>query len=196
MEVENLNELKIKDGRGKQQIVPCTKEEIEAIINAAREDDYCYTLFKVASKTGRRIGEFYDVKVMDINFEEKVMKTKILKRRVRVEREAILDDDLLYLIQRYITTNHLKLDDYLFRKVGRRQIQNLVKKYAKAAGIEHPVVFHNFRHYFVTELVKAGWNYEKIAKLTGHGTPGTLVAYDHMVASDVAEDAREALKNL
>jgi len=182
--------------QGKQPIYPCTKEEIDAIINAARADDFCYVLFKVASKTGRRIGEYYDVKVRDVDFEKKVMVTKVLKRRARIEKEAILDDDLLYLIQRYIVSAHLKLEDYLFRKVGRRQIQNLVKKYAKKANIDHPVVFHNFRHYFVTELFRAGWTYERIAKLTGHSTPGTLVMYDHTVASDVAEDAREALKNL
>jgi len=182
--------------KGKQPVTPCTKEEVEAIINAAREDDYCYTLFKVASKTGRRIGEYYDVLVKDVDFEKKVMKTKILKRRQRVEKEAILDDELIYLIQRYVNTEKLKLDDYLFRKVGRRQIQNLIIKYAKKAGVEHHVTFHNFRHYFVTQLAQAGWTYEKIAKLTGHGTPGTLVAYDHMVAGDIADDAREALKEL
>jgi len=182
--------------KGKQQVTPCTKAEIESIINAAREDDFCYTLFKVASKTGRRIGELYDIVVKDIDYDRKTMKTKILKRRKRVEQEAILDDDLLYLIQRYVVSSKLKLEDYLFRKVGRRQIQNLVKKYAKKAGVEHPVVFHNFRHYFVTQLAMSGWTYEKIAKLTGHGSPGTLVAYDHTVAGDIADDAREALKNL
>jgi len=182
--------------RGKQQVVPCTKEEMDSIINAAAENDYCYVLFKVARKTGRRIGEYYDVKVKDIDFDSKVMMTKVLKRRKKVEKEAILDDDLLYLLQRYINTAKLKLEDYVFRAYSRRHIQNLVKKYAEEAKIPHDVVFHNFRHYFVTELLRKGWNYEKIAKLTGHSTPGTLVAYDHMVASDIAEDAREALKDL
>ena len=181
---------------GKNPVVPCTKEEIAAILDAASGDDFCYTLFKVAVKTGRRIGEYYDVQAKDINWEKKTMMTKVLKRRAKIEKEAILDDELVYLLKRYITTNKIKLDDYVFRKVGRRQIQNLVWKYADKAKIEHVVVFHNFRHYFVTQLMKEGWNYEKIAKLTGHSSPGTLVAYDHMVASDIAEDAREALKNL
>ena len=118
---------------GKNPVTPCTKEEVYAIIEAASKDDFCYTLFKLAIKTGRRIGEYYDVKAKDINWEKKIMMTKVLKRRAKIEKEAILDDEIIYLLQRYITTNNIKLDDYVFRKVGRRQIQNLVKKYAKLA---------------------------------------------------------------
>ena len=90
----------------------------------------------------------------------------------------------------------MELEDYLFRKVGYRQIQNRIASYAKKAKVGHKVSFHNFRHYFVTELFKKGWTYDKIAKLTGHSSIGTLVAYDHTVASDVAEQARKDIKDL
>jgi integrase len=176
--------------------IPCTKEEMDKIINAAMDDDFCYMLFNVARKTGRRLGEYYDVKVKDIDFDRKVMITKVLKRRKKVEKDAILDDNLIYLIKRYILANKLKLEDYLFRKVGYRQIQNKISTYAKKAGIPHKVSFHNFRHYFVTELFKKGWTYDKIAKLTGHTSVTTLVTYDHTVATDVADQAREDMKDL
>jgi hypothetical protein len=45
-------------------------------------------------------------------------------------------------------------------------------------------------------LVRQGWSYDKIAKLTGHSSVGTLAAYDHSVASDIKEDALEALKRM
>ena len=122
--------------------------------------------------------------------------TKVLKRRQRVMKEAILDDDLIYLIKSYILKNKLKLEDYLFRKVGYRQIQNRIMFYAKKAGVKHKVSFHNFRHYFVTELFKKGWTYDKIAKLTGHSSVGTLALYDHTVASDIAEKARADIMDL
>ena len=169
---------------------------MDKIIEAASGDDFFYMLFKVARKTGRRIGEYYDVQVKHIDFERKIMLTKVLKRRQKIEKEAILDDELIYLIKRYITQRKLKLEDYLFREVGYRQIQNRIKTYAKKAGILHPVSFHNFRHYFVTELFKKGWHYDKIAKLTGHSSPGTLANYDHSVASDIAVEAREDIKDL
>jgi integrase/recombinase XerD len=180
----------------KGTVIPCTKEEMDALIKAASGDDFFYMLFKVARKTGRRIGEYWDVKVSDIDYDKKLMMTKVLKRRRKVVKEAILDDELVYLIQRYATQNHLKLDDYLFRKVSIRQISNKVKQYAEEAGIDHNVSFHNFRHYFVTGLVKKGWDYNKISKLTGHSNPGTLTAYDHMVAEDIADDARNVINEI
>lgn len=180
----------------KSDIIPCTKEEMDRLIDVAMNDDFFYMLFKVAKKTGRRIGEYYDIRVKDVDFEKKVMLTKVLKRRKRVIKEAVLDDELIYLIKAYIRKNGLKLDDYLFRKVGYRQIQNKVIYYSKIANIPHSVSFHNFRHYFVTQLTKAGWTYEKISKLTGHGSIRTLSGYDHSSAADVAEKAREDIKFL
>ncbi len=170
--------------------IPCTKEEMDAIINATIDDDFFYMLFKVARKTGRRLGEYYEVKVKDIDYDRRIMMTQVLKRRQKVMKEAILDDELIMLIKRYIQKEKLKLDDYLFRKVGYRQIQNRIVSYAKKAKIPHKVSFHNFRHYFVTELFKKGWTYDKISKLTGHSSAGTLANYDHTVASDLAEKAR------
>ena len=169
---------------------------MDALIEATIGDDFFYMLFKVARKTGRRLGEYYEVKVKDIDFEKRIMMTLVLKKRKRVEKEAILDDELVYLIKTYIQRNQLKLEDYLFRKVGYRQIQNRVTTYAKKAGIKHNVSFHNFRHYFVTELFKKGWTYDKIAKLTGHTSAGTLAAYDHTVASDIAEKARADIMDI
>lgn len=186
----------------KKPPVPCTKEEMDALLNAAMEDDFSYLLFKVARKTGRRLGEYYDIQVKDIDPERKTMMTKVLKRKQKITKEAILDDDLLYLIQRHINRCALRLDDYLFRwqkkdkAISMRQIQNKVKKYSKMAGIPHNVSFHNFRHYFITELFKIGWSYERISKLTGHSSVGTLAIYDHSVASDIADDARDAIRNL
>jgi len=176
--------------------IPCTKQEIDAIIEASMENDYFYLLFKLASKTGRRLGEYYAVQVKDIDFERKVMMTKVLKRRQRIFKEALLNDELIYLIKKYIQQNSLTLDDYLFGKYSYRHIQNRIVYYAEKAKVPHKVCFHNFRHYFVTELFKLGWTYDKIAKLTGHSSVGTLASYDHTVASDLREDAMKAIKEL
>ena len=180
----------------KKAPIPCSREEMDAIIKESMENDFFFMLFKVARKTGRRLGEYYDVQVKDIDFDRRIMMTKVLKRRQKIMKEAILDDELIYLIKTYIQRNKLKLDDYLFRKVGYRQIQNRIALYAKKAGIKHVVSFHNFRHYFVTELFKKGWTYDKIAKLTGHSSVGTLVTYDHTVASDVADKARADIMDI
>lgn len=169
--------------------VPLTKEEMQRLIDASIEDDFFYMFFIVAKTTGRRLGEYFDVQRKDIDLETGIMNTRVLKRKQYIMKEAVLLPEALHLLKRYILKEGLKLDDYVFRKVGYRQIQNKVKTYAKKAGIEHNVSFHNFRHYFITELFKQGWDYSKIAKLTGHSTPNTLVNYDHAVASDFKAEA-------
>lgn len=180
----------------KSMPIPCTREEMNALLEASMSNDFFYMFFSVAKKTGRRLGEYWEVKVKDVDFEKKTMMTRVLKRKIRIEKEAILDDNLIYLIKRYIAKEKLKLDDYLFRKVGYRQVQNRVKSFSKKAGINHNVSFHNFRHYFVTELLKKNWSYDKISKLTGHSSVGTLAHYDHMVAADIADEARETISSI
>lgn len=175
---------------------PCTKEEIEAIMNVCQDNDYYYTLFMTAKTTGRRLGEYYNVKVSDINFDKNLMMTEVLKRRAKIKKEAILLPEIALLLRQFIVRNKLKSDDYVFRKRSYRQIQCAISTYAKKAKINHNVSFHNFRHYFITELVRKGWHYDKIAKLTGHSTPQTLIFYDHAVASDIRDDALEALRDI
>jgi integrase len=124
------------------------------------------------------------------------MMTQVLKRRKKVYKEALLDDELIYLIKKYIQKEKLKLDDYLFRKVGYRQIQNRIVFYAKKAGVPHKVSMHNFRHYLITGLIKEGFSYDQVSKITGHSTVGTIGIYDHTIASDIRDKAINAIKNL
>ena len=89
----------------KKPPIPCSREEMDAIINASMEDDFFFMLFKIARKTGRRLGEYFDVQVKDIDFDRRVMMTKVLKRRQKVLKEAMDDDELIYLIKTYIQRN-------------------------------------------------------------------------------------------
>jgi len=180
----------------KTEIIPCTKEEINKIIEETINDDFFYLLFKTARKTGRRLGEYYDVQVKDLDFDRKVMMTKVLKRRQKIFKEALLDEELIYLLKKYINKEKLKLEDYIFRKYSYRHIQNRIVYYSKKANIPHKVSFHNFRHYFITELSKKGYSHSDIAKLTGHSTIGVISNYDHTIASDIRDRAIGDIKDI
>lgn len=192
----------------KTHTIPCTKEEIDRLLDYAMIDEFMYMIFFVAKTTGRRLGEYYGVfnketkeweggvQVKDINFEAKTMDAQVLKRRKRVVKQALLTDETARIIKQYILKHKLKLDDYLFRKYSYRHIQHLTTKMARDAGITHKVTFHNFRHYLISHLVKKNWDYSKIAKITGHGNLGTLVLYDHVVAKDIQDDAMRDLEGI
>lgn len=224
----------------KEQIVPCTPEEMEALLNASMDDDFFYMLFYLAKTTGRRLGEFYGVqekeevgrkvvgqkkvydkdgniiyidktvpvyeikgmrwrygvRVRDIDLERGTMKVWVLKRKKYVQDETILTPEAVRLLKRYINKNRLELKRRIFRKYSYRHIQHKVSQYAKKAGIKHKVSFHNFRHYFISELSRRGWSHDRIAKLTGHKSIGTLSLYDHVIADDLREDAMKVINEL
>lgn len=225
----------------KGQIIPLTKEEMDAIMHLIEQtDEFDFMFFSVLKTTGRRIGELYGieemerigkkvvgkkevyidgepvevdkvifkykktgkvlfgVKVKDIDFNKGMMKVWVLKRRQYVQDETILVPEAIRLISNYVRKNKLTLDDFLFRKPGRgyRQIENVIKTYAKKAGVKHNVSVHNFRHFFVTQLKIKGWDDTKIRKLTGHKSISSLSSYDHVLALDLKNEVLEDLKSL
>lgn len=173
-----------------------TREEMDKLLEAAMVDPYWYMLFLIAKKTGKRLGELYHVKVKDINYDLKIMITRVLKKRKRVDKETILPEEVIVHLKQHIKQSKLGSGDYVFRKTSYRTIQRKVKEYGKKAGIKKNLMFHNFRHYFITELVKQGWSWDKIIKLTGHSNVMGLASYDHATARDIEKDAREAIKKI
>ena len=135
------------------------------------------------------------VKVKDINFEKGIMKVWILKKRKLVQDESVLTPEASRLLRSYIIGNKLQPEDYVFRKLGYRQIQNKVKYYAKKAKINHNVSMHNFRHYLISELIRMGWSHSKISKITGQ-SPNVIPIYDHVLPSEIKEDALRDLKEI
>jgi len=147
----------------------------------------------VYKKTGKWI---YGVKVKDIDLDKGTMKVWVLKRRKYIQDETILTPEIIRLMKSYISKNRIKLEDYLFRKGSIRNLQYKIKKYSEKAGITHPVVLHNFRHYFITELRRKGWTSEDIKVLTGHKSVSSLSTYEHIVADDMKGKILEDLKDL
>jgi len=147
------------------------------------------------------------VRVKDIDFDKGTMKVWVLKRGNYVKDETILLPETMRVIKQYISRNRLTLKNRVFRKKGRgmRQIQNIIKYYGEKAGIptavkedgiSYSLSVHSLRHYFITELKRKGWNDDKIIKLTGHKTTNTLRNYDHIIATDLKDEALESLKDI
>ena len=185
--------------KNKKEIERLSKEEMDRIIQATYDDkDFLFynALLNLARKSGRRLGEYYGLKVKDIDFKNQTMYTLVLKKRKKVKSEAILDDQVCSLLIALIKTEHLKEDDFVFRKYSYRTIQRKFKQFARKAGIMKDVTFHHIRHYVITGLLREGWSLAWVQKISGHTSLSSLSIYDHVVASDLKKEVQNVMKRL
>ena len=156
----------------------------------------------------KKLGKWnFGVKGKDIDFDRNTMLVWVLKRRKPMQDETVLTTEVAKLLKIFMKKNRIGLEDYVFRRPGRsyRNLNNVLKKYAKSAGIETEkqtgevktnLSIHSFRHYFITELKRQGWADDKIMILTGHKTAAVLKTYSHIVPYDIRSEMMDAVRNI
>jgi site-specific recombinase XerD len=68
-----------------------------------------------------------------------------------------------------------------------RSVQRIVQKYAKLAGIMHPVSPHTFRHSFATDLLQNGADIRSVQTMLGHASITTTQIYTHITNQGLRE---------
>jgi len=175
-----------------------TDTEVLNILRIAKAKNfYYYLIFRLLVKTGRRIGEIVSIRKMDIDFENKLIFLPVEKRRKKIIKAVFIDDRTLELIREWIKMNNFADNDYIFRHRSIRQLERVVQKYAKIAGITKYVCLHSFRHYFITWCrLKERMSYEEIRKITGHADVKTLSIYDRTEIFDIEEKAKRVVEKI
>ena len=74
-------------------------------------------------------------------------------------------------------------------------IREIVKRYAREAGIEKRIYPHLFRHQLLTHLARKGVIDTKVQVISGHGDRKSLALYQELSLADVEEDYQEAMKD-
>jgi len=169
-------------------------DEVERLITSAsgnalqekRDRAILETLFS----TGLRISELVGLNRDKINLDrgEFAVIGKGGKQRL-----VFLSDRSRDAIKSYLGTRH-DLDPALFvrhKKIGTsaddkpgrlsaRQIQRLIKLYAKQAGLLKKITPHTLRHSFATDLLIAGADLRSVQQLLGHSSVTTTQLYTHV----------------
>ena len=135
--------------------------------------------------TGMRVSEMVGLKTADVNLENGFLKCKGKgsKERIVPVGKAAIQAMKLYLSK--VRSRQRPLTDHLFigrRKKGltREYVWQLIKKYARQAGISKNITPHTFRHSFATHLLEHGADLRIVQELLGHSDIATTQIYTHV----------------
>jgi integrase/recombinase XerD len=168
-----------------------TEEELSRMLNAARASNYRdYVMLAVMAGCGLREVEAVGLRIGD--FRETAADQVLLRVLGKGDkvRNVSISPDLWRLVQRYVLltersfTSHPDSRKPLFTsRVGKdkplttRSVQNIVKKYVRAAGITKAISPHSIRHTVGTNMAINEAPLLVIQQFLGHSDPKTTMRY-------------------
>lgn len=164
--------------------VVLSSEEVSKLIDAT-ETKKSKLMIKMLYGSGLRVSELVNLKPENLNFHEMV--GIVRKGKGSKDRVFKLSPGLGEELKRYIEECKEKNDNCQFKHLFSdehpltpRNIQKIIQRTAKKAGIEKKVTPHTLRHSFATHLLDAGENILMIQQLLGHENLETTRIYTHI----------------
>jgi integrase/recombinase XerD len=154
----------------------------------------CWVMTNFLFSTGVRQRSLMNIKVKDIDFDNKVVYVNVTKNRkplivpLNLTMTSILEE---YLKHR----QHKSKDDYLFCNVYGEQLMkstcyNILSDYNRRRGVETTGI-HRYRHTFAKHWILSGGNVVSLSQLLGHSSLDITQNYIHLLVSDVAKEVNE-----
>lgn len=176
--------LGIKRPKKEKRIpVVMTKEEVKRLINSIYSDK-SRLMVSMLYACGFRISELINLRIEDLDFNEKtgmVKQAKGKKDRVFNIPEFLIND-LNKQIEFQKKLNHSLLfsNEETGEKLTASNIEKIVRKAVKRAGLQKDIHCHTLRHSFATHLLENGVDIRKIQELLGHSDLSTTQIYTHV----------------
>jgi integrase/recombinase XerD len=155
-------------------------EDVKCLL-AVLDDVRNRAMILMLLRTGMRIGELLNTKLIDVYLADK--KIMIYEgEKNRKGRAVCISDDACAALQAWLDKRDSQ-KQYLFYAQGRQRMSYnnarvMFKKYLKQAGLEHKdYKLHCLRHTFATELLNAGMRIECVQQLLGHSSIEMTLRY-------------------
>lgn len=179
--------LKIKRPK-KNKILPTvlTKDEIKSLINSTKNEK-SKLIISLIYACGLRVSELVNLKLNDLDFNEKVGHIKQSKgNKDRIfNLPLFLIEDLKEQTDKQRMFNNVYLFSGPKQKLTTRNIQKIVTIASKKAGINKHVHCHTLRHSFATHLLENDVDIRKIQELLGHSNLSTTQIYTHLSTQEL-----------
>lgn len=145
-------------------------------------------LLETLYASGCRVSEVATLKLPELNLDQGFAKVrgKGSKQRITPLGEQAVEALQQYLEQlrpQLVKTQQTSQQVFVSRTgkpLRREAIWELVKKYAKVAGIPASVSPHSFRHSFATHMLAGGADLRQVQEMLGHASIATTQIYTHV----------------
>lgn len=165
-----------------------TKDEVTKLLENS-ETKKSKLMLSLLYSSGLRVSELVNLKKQDINLSERL--GWVRKGKGSKDRIFTISTSLSAELEEYIKKDVAGV--YLFssdKPLTTRNIQKIIQKTAKKAGIAKRVTPHTLRHSFATHLLEAGTDIRVIQELLGHSNLNTTQLYAH-----VSHETIRSIKN-
>ena len=172
-----------------------TIEEVNDLFSSFKNDTFeeirDYAILEMIYSCGLRVSELIELKLKDINAQEKVV--KIVGKGFKEREVPIRDEALIALNEylKYVKKNMIVVDKNIIflnkhgNKLTRQYVWQMIKKRAKKAGITKDISPHTLRHSFATHLLSKGCDLKVVQKLLGHENIETTQIYTHVAEEKI-----------
>lgn len=148
-------------------------------------------IFELLYATGIRCSELINIRIKDIDHEQKII--KILGKGNK-ERLVLFGTKAQSSILTYCAKDRSSLEgpeDYLFvnyknEPLTSRSIQRIIEMFRKFLKTERPITPHKIRHSFATHLLNQGTDLRVIQELLGHKTLASTEKYTHVSITELS----------
>ena len=182
--------------REKRLPVVLTKDEVKKLIDTL-DTGKSILMVSLLYACGMRVSELTNLKVDDLNFEEKI--GHVRQGKGKKDRVFNIPDFLFEDLKEQVEKQNEKERIFLFTgpkgKLTERNIQKIVSNASKRAGIKKEVHPHTLRHSFATHLLENGTDIRFIQTLLGHADLSTTQIYTH-VSTEELKKIKSPIDNL
>ena len=141
--------------------------------------------------TGIRVSELINIKVKDINMEDKTIKVlgKGSKERLVLYNNHTKKALDTYLNDAYHVFNK-KNSEYLILnhnggKLSDRYVRMIIDKLVRKANLNIKISPHTIRHTFATDMLEEGADLMTVKELLGHESLNTTSIYTHITNEQI-----------
>lgn len=141
--------------------------------------------------TGVRVSELVNIKIKDINREEKII--KVLGKGNK-ERMVIYNNHTKKALDTYLQDGYnyfnKKSSEYLIlnkngNKLSERYIREIINKKVSQASLDIKISPHTLRHTFATDILENGADLMTVKELLGHESLNTTSIYTHITNEQI-----------